>query len=120
MSTTLSIPYSYMLFYMVLAFAAGAVLAALIAAALYRAAIRPVINVAVPDVHLPDSLAVTIQQPPPLAAPLDRGALWTRVYDLTLDARGYPSCYTDVAAAKEAADAAVRSAFANASATSTT
>lgn len=90
-----------------IAFASGALFTAILAVILGR---RVVVSVNVPDVAvaLPESLQVVLEQP---AAPKDRGTLWREIYDMTLDARGYPSYNDDIAAATLAANRAVEVAF---------
>lgn len=111
MSTVLSIPYLHLVASLAAAFGVGATLAALISVAIHRAAIRPHITVQAPEVRLPDSLHVIVQQPPPPPAPKGRAELWQEVYSETLDMQGSPSYGGDIDRAKMAADAAVRGAF---------
>lgn len=96
----------------ILSFAAGAV-ACMIAFALGRRSVSP--TVLVPEVRLPDSLVVTLTQPPPPPAPKTRAQVWQEVYDTTYgkadEYAGVSSQSSGAKIAREAADAAVDKAF---------
>lgn len=95
-----------------LSFAAGAI-ACVVTFAIGHRSVSP--TVLVPEVRLPDSLVVTLQQPPSPPAPKSRAQVWQEVYSLTYgDANGYSGVASQQCGAQTAAvaaDAAVNAAF---------
>lgn len=96
-----------------LGFAAGCAFTFGLATLLWkRVTVAPVVNATLPAVTLPESLRVVVTQPPP-PLPVQTAAmdLWKEVYQQTLDAKGYPSCMSDVTDARDAATSAVLSTY---------